>query len=247
MTKPEQLYELRKQRILDALALKEADKVPCANAFSTFYPTIQMGISNEVAMYNMKKSVKAFIKVFKDSNIDSPPSPLPFPGQVFDDLGVQYFAWPGAADETRRLKAHQPFQFVEGEYMKASEYEEYFQDPTGFLLRKIIPRHYKNLEGFSVFPSSGYPLGNGYITMMTLAMYFGSQNLPLLYKIMMYIAKDKMGDMFPGKKAIKALGDAAVNTLKSMIPTMGYEKKMKKYGYPIFKISFTQAPFDAVS
>ena len=247
MIKPEQLYELRIQRINDARAVKEPDKVPCVNFSSTFYPTIQMGITNEEAMYSMKKSAKAFIKVFKDSNIDCAPSIIPFSGHVFDDLGVQYFAWPGATDETRRLKAYQPFQFVENEYMKASEYEEYFQDPTGFLLRKIIPRHYKNLEGFSSFLSSGYPLGNGYISMTKLAMYFGSQNMPLLYKLIMYLAKDKMGNMFPGKESIRALGDAAVNSFKSIIPIMRYAKKMKKYGYPVFSMSITQAPFDAVS
>lgn len=247
MVKPEQLYELRKQRISDARAVKEPDKVPCVNFISTFYPTIQMGITNEEAMYSMKKTAKAFIKVFKDSNIDCAPGIIPFSGQVFDNLGIQFFAWPGAADETRRLKAHQPFQFIESEYMKASEYEEYFQDPTGFLLRKIIPRHHKNLGSFSLFPSSGFPLGNGYISMTNLAMYFGSQNMPLLYKLIMYLAKDKMGNMFPGKEAIKALGDAAVNIFKSLIPTMRYAKKMKKYGYPVFTMSITQAPFDAVS
>jgi uroporphyrinogen-III decarboxylase len=247
MAKLEQLYELRVQRISDARVVKEPDKVPCVNFATAFYPTIQMGITNEEAMYSMKKTAKAFIKVFKDSNIDCAPAIIPFSGQVFDDLGVQYFAWPGAADETRRLKAYQPFQFVENEYMKASEYEEYFQDPTGFLLRKIIPRHYKNLEGFSLFPASGYPIGNGYMSMTKLAMYFGSQNMPLLYKFIMYLAKDKMGNMFPGKESIKALGDAAVNSFKSIIPIMRYPKKMKKYGYPVFNMSITQAPFDAVS
>jgi len=130
--------------------------------------------------------------------------------------------------------------------MKASEYEVYFQDPTGFLLRKLIPRHYKNLESFSLFPAV-FSLGNGYLSMTNLAMYFGSQNMPLFYKFIMYLAKDKMGNMFPGKEAIKALGDAAVNIFKSVIPTMSYTKKMKKYGYPVSPISLTQAPFDAVS
>ena len=246
MAKSEELYELRVQRINDARVMKEPDKVPCVNLFTTFYPTIQMGITNEESMYSMKKTAKAFIKVFKDSNIDGPPSPIPFPGQVFDNLGIQYFAWPGAADETRRLKAHQPFQFIENEYMKASEYEEYFRDPTGFLLRKLIPRHYKNLESFSLFPTV-FSLGNGYLSMTNLAMYFGSQNMPLFYKFIMYVAKDKMGNMFPGKEAIKALGDAAINIFKSVIPTMSYTKKMKKYGYPISPISLTQAPYDAVS
>ena len=246
MAKAEELYELRIQRINDARVMKEPDKVPCVNLFTTFYPTIQTGITNEESMYSMKKTAKAFIKVFKGSNIDGAPSPIPFPGQVFDNLGIQYFAWPGAADETRRLKAHQPFQFVENEYMKASEYEVYFQDPTGFLLRKLIPRHYKNLESFSLFPGI-FSLGNGYLSMTNLAMYFGSQNIPLFYKFIMYLAKDKMGNLFPGKEAIKALGDAAVNIFKSVIPTMSYTKKMKKYGYPLSPISLTQAPFDAVS
>ena len=62
MAKPEELYELRIQRINDARVVKEPDKVPCVNLFTTFYPTIQMGITNEECMYNLKKTAKSFGK-----------------------------------------------------------------------------------------------------------------------------------------------------------------------------------------
>ena len=43
--------------------------------------------------------------------------------------------WPGGD-----LPDDAPFQFVEGEYIKADEVDQFLADPNGFTLRTILPR-----------------------------------------------------------------------------------------------------------
>ena len=43
------------------------------------------------------------------------------------------------------------YQYVDGEYMKAEEYDDFIQDPSDFMLRTWAPRQFTALEGFSKF------------------------------------------------------------------------------------------------
>ena len=40
---------------------------------------------------------------------------------------------------------HPSYQFVEGEYMKLEEYEDFFRDPSDFWLRIYLPRDFRRL------------------------------------------------------------------------------------------------------
>lgn len=41
------------------------------------------------------------------------------------------------------------YQYQDGEYMTADEYDEFVYNPSGFMLGKWAPRQFKSLEGFS--------------------------------------------------------------------------------------------------
>ena len=45
-----------------------------------------------------------------------------------------------------------PFQFVEGEYVREDEYDEFLTDPDGFTLTRIFPRIADKLAGFGHIP-----------------------------------------------------------------------------------------------
>lgn len=223
--KPRELFKERVQRVSDTIVLKEPDRVPIT-PMCHFYHAEQVGLSKKEAMYNPEKSVEAAIKVFKDSNWDQVPSPMAvFSGRLLDLLGTQFFKWPGASEETQRLADHQPYQFVENEYMKAEEYEEYFADPTGFLIRELVPRHHKNLNGLSDFPNI-FTLGCGYLSMMTMPVYMA---------------------MPPAQKTITAWQEASKYFFSVIMANQNYEKTMKKMGYPVGSMSLVQAPYDVVS
>jgi hypothetical protein len=61
-----------------------------------------------------------------------------------ETLGWKAFKWPGhgLGDDTM-------YQYVEGEYMSADEYDEFVFDPSDFMMRKWAPRQFTALEGFS--------------------------------------------------------------------------------------------------
>ncbi|GAG87117.1 unnamed protein product, partial [marine sediment metagenome] len=158
--KPRELYKERYERVMTTISLKEPDRVPIVPSVM-FYPTDQYGMSKKEAMYDIEKTAEAFTKVLTSLNVDAMPPLLNiWPGKLLDILGAKVFKWPGAANENYRLEDHIPFQFVEGEYLKAEEYGELFEDPTSFVLRKVIPRQFEALQGFSEFPEFS-TLGSG--------------------------------------------------------------------------------------
>ena len=50
------------------------------------------------------------------------------------------------------LPGDKSFQFVEAEYMKADEYDEYLDDPSDWVLRKYLPRLSPKLEPLAQLP-----------------------------------------------------------------------------------------------
>ena len=223
--KPRELFKERYERVLTTISLKEPDRVPITLG-TMFYPTVQMGMSKKEAMYDLEKSARAFINVLTPLNLDLlPPLLSIWPGRMFDILGVKFFKWPGAADEIQRLDDNLPFQFVEGEYMKAEEYDEYFSDPTGFALRKLIPRQCTNLQGFSEFPESA-DLASGLGVLFNLPVFNAMPNT---------------------KKMRDSLQEASEYFLKYISIFNKYEKDAKKLGFPLGQAGIALAPFDVVS
>lgn len=143
---PQELLAERKQRLLDAYAMKQPDRVPISFGLGYMLAKIS-GISHQELDTNPDKAQELLEKwamYFQPDAITgqaifvSPPSVI---------LGDRQTKWPGFG-----LPPDQPFQFVEGEYMKAEEYDEFLEDPTNFTLRKFMPRAYKELEGFADLP-----------------------------------------------------------------------------------------------
>ncbi|MFX0072963.1 MAG: hypothetical protein ACFFAO_17945, partial [Candidatus Hermodarchaeota archaeon] len=204
--KPKELYKERYERITTTISLKEPDRVPIA-PFSHFYASNQQGLTNKEAMYHPEKLSEANINTFKSLHWDMvPPLVFSLNGNIFDSLGLKFFKWPGAYDKEQRLKENEPFQFVEGEYMKANEYKEFFTDPTGFILRKILPRHYSNLKGFANFPNF-LSLCNGYMMHLHFSLFYGLQST---------------------KKIIESLEQTTKLLLKWIQIILNYSKEMKK-------------------
>ncbi len=143
---PEQLLAERKQRLLDTYAMKQPDRVPISITLNYMLARLG-GITCQELETNPDKAQELLEKWalhFQPDQIGgvglfvSPPSVI---------LGDRQTKWPGFG-----LPPEQPFQFVEGEYMKAEEYDEFIEDPTNFTLRKFMPRAFKELEGFTDLP-----------------------------------------------------------------------------------------------
>lgn len=223
--RPRELFKERWDRIMTTISIKEPDRVPiCPGAM--FYPTEQAGMSKKEAMYDLERTKQAFLDTFTDLNVDQVPALGGiFPGNVFDTLGCTFFKWPGALEEKQRLPDHIPFQYVEGEYMKAEEYEEFFADPTGFTMRKMIPRLFSKLNGFSEFPETPSLIGG-----------FG-----LLFSLPMYYANPVF------RKTNDALKTAGEQFFQYIGVQSQYEIAAKKLGFPLGILFAALAPFDMIS
>src|SRR5512138_3508330 len=116
MTKTAQeLYSERKQRIDDVIALRKPDRIPVTASFS-FFPARYCGYTFADMMYDPDKIWESMLKVLDEFEPDQAMNPFgsSFKGTLLEILDFRQLQWPG-----KQLDTNVPFQFVEGEYMKA--------------------------------------------------------------------------------------------------------------------------------
>ena len=152
---PEQLYEEREKRVVDAIALKEPDRVPIFLTGGSF-PASYAGLPQSAAFYDADAYREATIKTvldfepdmgnFANRGTDS--------GLAMEALDLKQFLWPGGP-----LRADQGIQFIDMEMMKENEYDLFLTDPTDFVLRRYLPRAFGALEPLSKLP----PLGQSFV------------------------------------------------------------------------------------
>src|SRR4030043_303186 len=146
---PEELFKERTKRVEDAIQLKVPDRVPFLPFFS-FFPAKYAGISFEQAMYDYDKLGEVYKKAIIDFQPDMYTSPygLISVGPTFEAVDYKQLKWPGHG-----VSPNHTYQFVEGEYMKAEEYDAFLFDPSDFMIRTIFPRIFGALEAFKMLPS----------------------------------------------------------------------------------------------
>ncbi|MCJ7796033.1 MAG: hypothetical protein MUQ56_04600 [Thermoleophilia bacterium] len=215
-------FNSRLKRVNDAIEIKVPDRVPIMLEFN-FFPARYAGITIQDAFYDLDGWLAACEKAIVDFEPDIyfPPSrSLHVSGSVHEILGEKQIKWPGHG-----VGPDQPFQFVEGEYMTADEYDQFLADPSDFIVRTYLPRIFTALEGLRMLPSlrSG---ASGYL------------GLPILSRILATP---------PLIETLDALSKAARESLKWTTGYLDFAKKMDALGFPAYAGCVTMAPFDVVS
>ena len=126
-----QKYQERERRVLDAIALKEPDRVPIVPLFA-FFNCYYSSISPREAYTVPEKAVEAWRKTIYDFAPDATYSvnfTIYSMDEVLSDLDFKAMKWPGHG-----VPDDQSFQFVEAEYMLEDEYEDLFSNPGDFFL-----------------------------------------------------------------------------------------------------------------
>ncbi len=144
----EKAYKLRTQRMVDVYNLKEPDRVP-VNLPVGNLPLKMAGIDAYTAMYDQEKALKAAQEFNEKYGEELEYTAYSFfiPGTVLDLLDYKLYAWPGhgiAKDGTT-------WQFIEGEYMTAEEYDDLIRDPSDFWMRTYMPRAFGVFEPMKMF------------------------------------------------------------------------------------------------
>ncbi len=145
----EALHKARVTRFIKAIKLEEPDRVPVLLPVGS-YPAYYAGSSFYKIMYDYNELRRAWIKFMDDfGDMDTFMGPGLIPsGRISEALDVKMMKWPGhgvGKDVTMQ-------QVVEGEYMKADEYDWMLMDPTDYNLRVTLPRTTGLFEPFRKLP-----------------------------------------------------------------------------------------------
>jgi len=153
---PAELVAERTKRLQDAWALRQPDRIP-VNTFFSYMLARFGGVTHQELDDNPDKAQELLEKCALYIQPDACGGVGMFGPHASVMLGDIQTRWPGHGQPP-----DQPFQFLEGEYMKAEEYDEFLDDPSDFALRKFVPRTFRNLAGLARMPSiaiflMGYP------------------------------------------------------------------------------------------
>ena len=212
------LFRAREKRIMDAVALAKPDRVPVTASFY-FFPARYYGCSFQEMMYDLDKSYDVNLKAMQEFEPDLAQSPFGviLPASVMDVLDYKQMAWPGG-----QLGPNVPFQFVEGEYMKAEEYDHFLSDANDFVIRKYWPRISGSLQALGNFPS--FQNATTYMSMGIVSLF----SLPEMQSLLDTLKK--------AGREFKRFNTYARR----------FEKKMKQEGFFTQTGGLTQAPFDTL-
>ncbi|OGO18981.1 MAG: hypothetical protein A2144_05365 [Chloroflexi bacterium RBG_16_50_9] len=219
---PEELYEEREKRINDAIQLKVPDRVPFWFQDLSFFPAKYAGVTSQELIYNDETLVKAYKKTIIDFEPDmyfNPAAAIHTPGDTLERLDARQVKWPGHG-----VSPYHTFQFVEGEYMKADEYDAFLDDPTDFTIRTYLPRILGAMSALSTIPP----------TKALLLGYFG---LPLFSA---YIKPEVIS-------AFESFYKAGVAIERHNSAIIALTQEMKASGFPLSCGGITLVPFDVLS
>jgi hypothetical protein len=219
--KAEKSYKERVTRIKDAVQLKKVpDRVPVFPVIG-FFPAYYCGMTPREIMYDYDKLSMAFKKYVLEFEPDAHGGAVgPGPGKLFDILDYKLYAWPGHG-----VSPNHVYQCLEGEYMKADEYDDLIQDPSYFFSSTYLPRIFGALGPLKRLA----PLTN------ILEMYGGFSGVNFIPYGLPEV-----------QAAYKALLEAGSEALKWIGFVGAWGEEMAAAGFPNFFGGGTKAPFDTI-
>jgi len=213
----EKAYKARVTRFIKAIKLEEPDRVPVMLP-EGYFPAFYAGRNVNTVMYDYDELKLAWLKFLHEFDLDNYEGPgLILPGKVLENSKVRSFAWPGHG-----LPVDNPtHQFIEGEYMKADEYDALIRDPSDFFLRTLLPRTVGALEPLREL----------------------SQLTPMVGIPVFYFIQYGRSDI---QKALKALMDAGKEAMRWMGVVMECRQEALEAGFPFIWGGIASAPFDMI-
>lgn len=148
----ERLYRERVQRIIDAIKLKEPDRVPTLTGVG-HAPARYSGYVVKEVMYSPEKLINSWTKYMNEIDQDVLPTPNVRNGYIWDMVKPRSYKWAGNG-----LPDNCSPQYVELELLKANEWDMFMANPSDFHLRSYLPRAYdiaKPLEKLPPIQSIG--------------------------------------------------------------------------------------------
>ncbi|HEY9595546.1 MAG TPA: uroporphyrinogen decarboxylase family protein [Spirochaetia bacterium] len=216
---PAELYAERMKRFADVYQLKRPDRIPIQLGMG--YMLAEMyGLTRQEQHEDGAKEIGAMEKAAAYFQPDSIMGLFNNPA-VSVAVGDRMTKFPGHG-----LDPNGSFQFVEGEYMKAEDYDAFLDDPADWGIRKYWPRVFSELEGMALLP----PLG-----LATFGIY-GLYNLGTLTAP-------------PLAQALRVMAGAVEAQAATDTRAVKTVQRMAELGVapPTFMGALVEAPFDLMS
>lgn len=215
----EELYREREKRVTDTIAFNMPDRVPVMLELS-YFPAKYTGITCEAAYYDYDRWLDANRKTVRDFEPDLVWVYPFFPGAVYDLLKPRQLILPGHG-----ISPHHAHRFLEGEFMKADEYEAFMEDRTDFMLRYFLPRIMGALEPFNKLPPF-FMMTHDYIEATSLAESLAAPEIINALETLL--------------KAGRVISDC-----RGKMSAFGGE--IEKLGFPLHGTITVSMPFDVLS
>ncbi|MCD8218694.1 MAG: hypothetical protein LUD01_11810 [Clostridiales bacterium] len=169
MEVPNEIFQERLKLFEDTVACKRTDRVLAAPMIM-YLPILMYGdVTIQDVMMDYSKAEPSFVRYHQEFQPDLAWGPQSiYPSSALDGLGCQDLKWPGKQIED----PNGGFQVLDREdgYMSPDEYLEYAEDPTGFMIRKVLPRHYSALQGLEMLDLSNAIWQGGLYSMIPAAL-----------------------------------------------------------------------------
>lgn len=174
----ERLYNERLERYVTAMQNKKPDKVPI-RPFVAEFVAKYAGFTCQEVTHDADKAFEAVLKFAKDFDCDAVVGNMVYVWTgMTEAISLRYYKVPGID-----LEPNEAFQYVEpaneeDAYMRADEYDQLIDDPTGYLANVWLPRVTKDMskEGEPCSYRSNLAWLKGGIAMMKYFQGFALQN-----------------------------------------------------------------------
>ncbi len=216
---PAELYAEREKRLRDAIELKIPDQVPVVLTMNYFPARYVGGMDISASYYDYAAWRQATLKTLRELAPDIVAPAAGGPGPALAELNPRLYKWPGGS-----LGPNVMHQYLEGEPLKAEEYDQFLADPGDFTLRVYLPRVWASLEPLATLPSLTSLWGAGVLASRSTA--FSSPGV--------------VG-------AFDALARAGREQAKYQKTLGGLDDELAGLGFPAMQHGHAAAPFDVVS
>lgn len=139
-------YKARVTRLIDAIRLKKTpDRVPVMPGLGEFAINYY-GYTQYDMMYDVDKCIDVAMRATQEFDLDQRIVPFQRLGRVLELLDSRTYRWPGHG-----VPPDGEAQFIEGEYMRADEYDAFLDDASEWHIRSFLPRTIGNLPPIGIF------------------------------------------------------------------------------------------------
>ena len=134
---------IRNQRVETAVACAAPDKVPFMPVIQNWY-AMGYGVTVQEAMTDITVMKEVMDRFLPQYDPDLVYTPNFFPIEPMEFAGNKNARWPGAR---YNLPPDTAYQYIDEEFLRDEDWDEYLKDPSAFLLKKMLSKRYSAFAG----------------------------------------------------------------------------------------------------